>query len=468
MLSGADDAQGKGKEMEEKKLLRLGDVNRRQFLKAAGVIGVGAAGAFGLAGCGSSGSGSAASASASASASAGATSASASASALAGADDFDPNDWDSVLEAAKGQTVNYHQSGSSTVMNEWLNTTVKEAIEKYGITWNYVPATGTVDVVNLVSSEMAAGKTEDGSVDFMWINGENFFSLKDHGYLYGSYLDYLPNLKYCDPDNPNLTVDCGVAIEGMESPFQATYDVFWADTANIPESDFPTTLAELKELIIAHPGRFTYAEPGNSNGTYFMGTVIAGLCGKETWNRINKEAIPHDELKELIEPALQWLRDINPYLWNNGATHPANGSEVIQLMGDGELDLEFSSTMPKSYIDAGTIPSTVKPFFVKDAVISDFWYLTIPANAAHKAAALVACNEIMEPYIQMTQFEKVGYYPFSPYELMTPEAQKMYDAIDWDAGLIPPDEMNPYIVPQANGQNNDTIEDLWHEEVYGK
>lgn len=436
-------------------------VDRRSFLKAAGIVGVGAAGAVGLAGCGSSGgSSSATSASASAEASASA--------AAAGDEGFDLNNWDSVLEAAKGCTVNYHQSGSSADMNNWLNTDVKEAVESFGITWNYVPATGTVDVVNLVSSEMAAGKTEDGSVDFMWINGENFFSLKDHGYLYGPFLEALPNLKYCDPNNPNLTTDCGVAIEGMEAPFQATYGAFWANMANIKKDELPTDPDGFKKLVMDHPGRFAYAEPGNSNGTYFMGTMIEGICGKEIWTRINKEAIPHDELKEIMQPVIEYMRELNPYLWSEGKTFPANGSEVVQLLGDGEIDICFNSAMPKAYISNGTIPDTVDPFFLKSGVLNDFWYLAIPANAANKAAALVSINAIMEPHLQITQFKQVGYYPFSPRSLMTPEQQAEYDTIDWSDHLIEPSLMEPYIIPQANGQNNDTIEDIWHEEIYGK
>lgn len=430
----------------EKRSRDYAGIDRRQFVKIAGVVGLGAAGAFAYVGCTTP----------------------PSSGEAGGSLDFDLNNWDSILAAAKGKTVNYHQSGTNAIMNEWLNTVVKDAVGRYDIGWNYTPATGTLDVVNLVSSEMSAGRTENGSVDFMWVNGENFFSLKDNNYLYGPFLNSLPNLEYVDPDNINLKYDCGTPIDDMEAPFQATFSVFWANTDVIPRSDLPENPAEFLAFAKKYPGQFIYAEPGNSSGTYFVGTIIAGLCGSEIWSRINKEAIPKDELKRLIEPALEFLRELNPYLWNKGTSFPANGSIVVQLFGDGEINFCFASSMPQAYMDAGSVPAATRPFFFKSGVIHDFWYLAIPSNAANKAAALVAINAIMDPLIQISQFETVGYYPFSDYEFLNPEQQAAFDNIKWGPGVIKPQEMLPYYVPQANGQNNDLIEEIWFEEVLNK
>ncbi len=426
------------------------DISRRQFIKVSGVIGIGALSGAGLVGCGGSG---------------GAATTSGSDSAKV---EFDVNDWDSVLAAAKGKTVNFHQAGTDAVMNEWLNTIVKDAVAKYDVGWNYTPATNTVDIVNLVSSEMTAGKTENGSVDFMWVNGENFYSMKENGYWFGPFLESLPNIKYCDPNDVNLTIDCGVEIEGLEAPYQATYGSFWANTDIIPTSDLPENPDEFMEMAKKYPGQFIYPEPGNWDGTYFAGTMIAGVCGKDVWDRINREAFKKEELKLLIEPALQYLRDLNPYLRNQGTSFPSNGSIAIQLFADKEIACCYSSTMPKSMIEAGTVPTSTKPFFLKTGVLHDFWYMAIPKNATNPAAAMVAINAIMDPAIQISQFQKVGYYPFTPYELMEDEQKAEYDKIDWSVGLLNPVDMLPYTIPQANGQNNDLIEEIWAEEVLNK
>ncbi len=426
-------------------ILSANTLSRRGFIKLAGALGAAAASASLIAGCGSD-------------SDSGSTSAST---------DFDINDWDSVLQAAQGQTVNVNMM-TGTVMAEWLNADMPTALEPYGINWNLTVASNTVDVVNLISSEIGGGNTDNGSVDLAWINGENFVSLKNADYLYGPLLEYLPSYAYCDPDDPNTTTDCGVPTEGYEVPFQAVWDVFWGNTDVIPQSDFPTDPDSFLEFVQKYPGMFTYAQPGNYKGTYFVDTIIAGVCGSDVWDRLFSEALEKEELRELISPALEYLRSLNPYLWNGGASFPSDGDQVIQLFADGEIACMFETSMPQSYMDQGTISAATRPFFLTSGVIHDFWYMAIPSNAANKAAALVTMNELMKPYMQVAQFNAVGYYPFSTYENMDAEGQEAYDAIEWTDGLIEPEEMNDYAISQVNGENNDLIEELWMEEVNGQ
>jgi putative spermidine/putrescine transport system substrate-binding protein len=64
--------------------------------------------------------------------------------------------------------------------------------ERYGITLNRVPLADTADAVNQVLSEKQAGK-DPGAVDLIWINGENFFTLKQADMLYKDWAQKLPN-----------------------------------------------------------------------------------------------------------------------------------------------------------------------------------------------------------------------------------------------------------------------------------
>ena len=53
------------------------------------------------------------------------------------------------------------------------------------MTLNRVPIDNTAGAVNKVLNEKAAGKDGGGSIDLIWINGQNFRTLKDAGLLYG-------------------------------------------------------------------------------------------------------------------------------------------------------------------------------------------------------------------------------------------------------------------------------------------
>ena len=435
--------------MNTKKLDSLSAMTRRNFVRAAAVFGAAGVLGTGLAGCGtqnsSGGSGSA-----------------------AGGSGLDTSNWNSVLEAAKGQTVNVNMMTGAD-MGAWMNKEIAPLVEKYGITWNLTMAANTVDVANLISSEMGAGKTEGGSVDVCWINGENFANLQDAGYLYGPINTILPSYSsFCNLDDPNTTQDSGKPTEGYEVPFQSIWDVFWADSAKIPESEFPKNADSFKALVMKYPGKFTYANLGNYKGTYFVNTIINAVCGSEVWKRVAGEALEKNELKQLIEPALQYLRDLAPYLWNEGKSYPADGDQMLQLFSDGEISMLFETTMPQGAMDEGTVPSTTRPFFLESGVIHDIWYMAIPKNAANLAAALVTVNEMMTPVVQISQFENVGYYPFTPYDQMDEAGKAAYDKIDWKEGLIEPTKMDPYAIANIHGKNNDLLEEIWNEEVNGK
>ena len=62
---------------------------------------------------------------------------------------YDINDWDSVVAAAKGQTVNWYLWGGSESINNYVDSFYGKALkERYDITLNRVPVADTVDAVN--------------------------------------------------------------------------------------------------------------------------------------------------------------------------------------------------------------------------------------------------------------------------------------------------------------------------------
>ncbi len=75
--------------------------------------------------------------------------------------------------------------------------------------------------MNRVVTEKAAGRDEGGSVDLIWINGENFASMKRQGLLIDdNWSEKLPNYQFADIEGkPTLTYDFTVPVDGQESPW---------------------------------------------------------------------------------------------------------------------------------------------------------------------------------------------------------------------------------------------------------
>ena len=74
--------------------------------------------------------------------------------------------------------------------------------------------------------------TEGGSVDLIWINGENFAAMKNAGLLYGPFAESLPNFRFVDVEGkPTVRSDFTVPVDGLESPWGMAQIVFIYDTA---------------------------------------------------------------------------------------------------------------------------------------------------------------------------------------------------------------------------------------------
>jgi putative spermidine/putrescine transport system substrate-binding protein len=95
-------------------------------------------------------------------------------------DTYRAMNFEQIAAAARGQTVNWHMWGGSDAINAYVNGYVAEQLKaQYDITLKQVPVTDIAETVNKLLAEKQAGKLEGGSVDLMWINGENFRTLKE-------------------------------------------------------------------------------------------------------------------------------------------------------------------------------------------------------------------------------------------------------------------------------------------------
>ena len=86
--------------------------------------------------------------------------------------------WDDTLAQARGQKVYWHAWGGDPQINAYIEWVGDQVQERYGIDVVHVKLTDTAEAVARVVAEKAAGTTEGGAVDLIWINGENFASMK--------------------------------------------------------------------------------------------------------------------------------------------------------------------------------------------------------------------------------------------------------------------------------------------------
>jgi putative thiamine transport system substrate-binding protein len=255
----------------------------------------------------------------------------------------------------------------------------------------------TAEVVRRVRAEKAAGRS-DGSADLVWINGENFLTMKREGLLFGPWAEGLPNYRHVDvAGKPTTRLDFSEPTDGMEAAWGMAQLTFWADSARV--TPLPTSLAALRDWARVNPGRFTYPRPPNFHGTTFVKQVLVELApDRAPLYRPHTTAA----FDAATMPLWAWLDTLHPHLWRGGKQFPANNTQMRQMLADGELaiSLTFNPNEAANLIAAKTLPASVAAFQFSGGTLGNTHFVAIPFNAPAKEGAQVLANFLQSPAAQ--------------------------------------------------------------------
>ncbi|HBZ9965807.1 TPA: ABC transporter substrate-binding protein, partial [Klebsiella pneumoniae] len=142
--------------------------------------------------------------------------------------------WRQIQTEARGQTVWFNAWGGDPAVNRYLAWVSEEVKRYYAIDLRIVPVADAADAVKRIQTEAQAGRRQGGSVDLLWINGENFRTLKQADLLLTGWAESLPNWRYVDLQKP-VREDFSVATEGAESPWGSAQLTFIARSGQTPQ-----------------------------------------------------------------------------------------------------------------------------------------------------------------------------------------------------------------------------------------
>lgn len=372
----------------------------------------------------------------------------------------DPNDWEAVLAEAHGQPVYWNAWAGEERINAYIEWVANQVDERYGIELIHVKLGDTAEAVSRVVAEKQAGNDDAGSIDMIWINGENFAAMKANDLLFGPWADALPNYPLTDPENtPAVRYDWTIPVDGLESPWSSSQVVFYYDTALV--EDHPNNMRELLEWASQHPGEFAYPRVPNFLGNAFITQALLELADD---TEIFYSPMQEQDFDSATAPLWAFLDELHPHLWRSGRAFPSNSADLRRAMGDGEISiaLSFSTAEASGAIANYELPDTVRTYVHDSGMIGNMSFLAIPYNAQHKAGAMVVANYLLSPESQAKKQDPDvwGSNTVLVMQTLSAEQRALFDDIDLGIATLPPDELGE-VLGQPHPSWVDAIADEW-------
>ena len=368
--------------------------------------------------------------------------------------------WQEIIVKAKGQTVYFNGWGGSDVINEYIRWAGHQVKERYGITVKHVKVTDIGDVVSRILAEKSGGRTTGGSVDLMWINGENFHAMKKNGLLLEPYTQHLPNYRLVDTENkPSTLYDFTVPVDHQEMPWGMAQLVFLYDTDVVAES--PSSMADLLTFARKHQGRFTYPAPPDFYGTTFLKQALIEL----TTNRDHLyQKFDSAKFDEVTAPLWHFLDELHPNLWRSGRAHPKSAPEMKRLLSDREIfiSLSFNPAEASNAIATGELQESIRTYVHDQGTIGNTHFVAIPFNSKAREGAMVFANFLLSPEAQARKSDPAiwGDPTVLSTSKLSPEDRQLFERVPLGIATLSPEALGTVILePHASWV--DALEKEW-------
>lgn len=301
------------------------------------------------------------------------------------------------------QQVRFHAWGGSAQVNGYIRWLSEQLKQKHNITLQHVKLADTSDAVARVLAEKAAGNIKEGSVDLIWINGENFATMKKHGLLAAKWVGQLPNFALTNPDNnPAMTTDFGEATMGMEAPWGRASMVFYTRQSHLQKLQLnaPTNIQQLLLFSQQAPGRFTYPAPNDYLGISFLKYALLSL--NPTQYTLFYQPVTAQALDDTLPSLWQFLDALHPNMWREGRTMVRQASQLQRLVGTGELSLAFTFTAAEipSAVERFDLPTDIRTYPMDDGSLANVHFLGLTFNSPNRQAAIKVVNFMLSAEAQ--------------------------------------------------------------------
>jgi len=337
-------------------------------------------------------------------------------------DDYLNMPWDKVVEAAKteGSLTFYAWWGE-----EFWRTAAKDFEAKHAIKVTVVTGDRTANIGKVVAEAASA----TGSIDAILVGGVELKSLLDAKALYGPLVGVIPDTDKLD-QKLSKTQE-GYATGGYLVPVYRNQTGFVYDPEKVPNP--PQTWAEFTAWLDAHPGQFAFNDPSKGgSGQAFVQTAILNILG---------DAGKYEGDTELDKAKVaDWGKVWDWFNANEDKfTITSSNNDSLDRVNQGEVLMAAAWDDDTAVaLSKGTLFKRAKLYIPAFGMPGGGDSLGIPANAPHKAAAMLFVAYLIQPEVQKQLNATIGSYlartDISGENALIPEEQRQKNGRAWLPG----------------------------------
>ncbi|PTL38559.1 ABC transporter substrate-binding protein [Alkalicoccus saliphilus] len=375
------------------------------------------------------------------------------------------NSWTDIENEAASTEVNLYMWGGDEGINEYIDEWVSPALEEEAaVTLNRIPM-DTEEILQRLLTEKRAGR-DAGSIDIIWLNGENFKNAKDNDLLAGSFTEELPNFQnYYDTESSAFQLDFGTAVDGMEAPWGQVQFVFHYDETQIDHP--PENFQDLKGWIQENPGRFTYPNPSDFTGNAFIRHLLYENADEPS--SVYNQPLDEEQMQDPAGQTLDYLEEIQPDLWREGSHYPNSLTELDRLYSNGEvwMTMGYNEARAESLVERGVFPESTRSFVMEPGSIGNTHFLSIPFNSPNMAGALVAINHMLSPEAQLEKMKPSPWGENTPISIdkLDDDMQQKFQEVDRGDTVLPTEKLEESFLPESDASYVGWLEDQWFNEI---
>ena len=338
------------------------------------------------------------------------------------AEDYLKMPWDKVVEAAKseGEVTFYAWWGE-----EFWRTAAKDFEGKYGVKVNVVTGDRPANIGKVV----AEASSESGTVDALLVGGVELKSLLDAKALYGPLVGVIPDSDKLDPKLSK--VQEGYATGGYLLPVYRNQTGMVYDPEKVPNP--PQSWADFTAWLDANPGQFAFNDPSKGgSGQAFVQAAILNILGDEGRYEGDTEL---DEKK-----VADWGKVWDWFNANQDKfTITASNNDSLDRVNQGEVLMAAAWDDDTAVsLSKGTLFKRAKLYIPAFGMPGGGDSLGIPANAPHKAAALLWVAYLVQADVQKQLNATIGSYlartDIAGENALIPEEQRQQNGRPWIPG----------------------------------